>query len=250
MSFWRTIDWDQPWLAPYRRNGIRVCALLDGGQATHEALSQLADEAGLAVGAGRLRFVEQRELPEGEAYEAFISRTGRVPTRDKLHDLFNGLVWLAFPQIKRRLNELQAEAISQSGVGAHRGRLRDALTLFDENAALWWTREDLGDALAEREWTTLFVTNRSAWSDTQLVLFGHALLEKLVTPRKSITAHVWRLTLGATIDELVASELQADSLTERPWLAMPVLGVPGWWPPNERTEFYDDEVVFRPRTHR
>ena len=56
--------------------------------------------------------------------------------RDKLHDLFNGIVWLRFPQLKRRLNELQAAQIALHGIGATRGAVRDALTLFDENAAV------------------------------------------------------------------------------------------------------------------
>ena len=38
-----------------------------------------------------LKFVSQDALPEGEAYESFIATTGNIPTRDNLHDLFNGL---------------------------------------------------------------------------------------------------------------------------------------------------------------
>ena len=44
-----------------------------------------------------VRFVPHESRPRGEAYEAFIARTGCVPTRDNLHDLFNALVWLTFP---------------------------------------------------------------------------------------------------------------------------------------------------------
>jgi hypothetical protein len=248
MSFWQAVDWHAPWLAPYRDDGARLCTLLDGGLALHEALSELATNARLSLQAGSLRFVDQCELLESEAYEAFIARTACVPTRDNLHDLFNGLVWLAFPRIKRRLNELQAEAIAQMGIGAHRGRLRDALTVFDENAALWWTSEALADALAARHWKTLFIERRGEWQHTRLVLFGHALIEKLVTPRKPITAHVWRLPLAASMDDVVAHELLPERLEARPWLPMPVLGVPGWWPANERADFYDDDFVFRALT--
>lgn len=49
-----------------------------------------------------VQFVPQHSLPPGEAYEAFIRRTGLVPTRDNLHDLFNGLVWQRFPRAKAR----------------------------------------------------------------------------------------------------------------------------------------------------
>jgi hypothetical protein len=55
------------------------------------------------------RFVAQDALPAGEPYEAFIARTRCVPTRNNLHDAFNGLVWLAEPELKGRLNALQAE---------------------------------------------------------------------------------------------------------------------------------------------
>jgi len=55
-----------------------------------------------------IRFVPQAELPPNTAYEEFIGATGCVPTRENLHDFFNGLVWQTFPLIKRELNALQA----------------------------------------------------------------------------------------------------------------------------------------------
>jgi hypothetical protein len=42
------------------------------------------------------QFIPQEDLPEGVAYEAHISATGNVPTRENLHDFFNALVWLTF----------------------------------------------------------------------------------------------------------------------------------------------------------
>ena len=55
-----------------------------------------------------MRFVPQSFLPAGQAYEQFIFETGTVPTRDNLHDFFNGLCWLRFPKTKQKLNQLQA----------------------------------------------------------------------------------------------------------------------------------------------
>jgi hypothetical protein len=49
-----------------------------------------------------------------------------VPTRENLHDFFNGLVWQTFPLIKRELNALQAAQIAAAGVGKSRGPARDA----------------------------------------------------------------------------------------------------------------------------
>ena len=93
--------------------------------------------------------------PGGEAYEAFIFRTGCVPTRDNLHDLFNGLVWLRFRASKRQLNALHAQQIESAGVGRTRGPLRDALTLFDENAALLQAPEVLPKRCGARDWRGL-----------------------------------------------------------------------------------------------
>jgi hypothetical protein len=82
-----------------------------------------------------------------------------------------------------------------------------------------------------------------------LLLFGHALLEKLVYPRKSITAHVYRVkpatNLIALIDAWVAADVSADKLAGKPFAHLPVLGVPDWWPANEDPAFYDDLSVFR-----
>lgn len=242
MGFWRAVDWGRPWLAPYRADGEAVCAALDAGDTVAEVLNR---HAAPALAAGPLRFVDAGELPPGEAYEAFIHRTARVPTRDNLHDLFNGLVWLRFPRLKRRLNELQAAEIARDGVGATRGPVRDALTLFDENAALWQAPPELAQALRERDWQALFVDRRELWRETRIWLFGHALLEKLCTPRKPITAHAWWLPVGGDVQAQLVALLVPERLAARSHLPLPVLGVPGWWPDNERPDFYDDASVFR-----
>jgi hypothetical protein len=192
-----------------------------------------------------VRFVEQSALPAGEAYEAFIARTGCVPTRDNLHDLFNGLLWLSYPHTKRRLNTLQAKQIELLGTAGARGALRDALTVFDENAAILQAPATLVDALRRRDWYTLFVERRADWQSAQLILFGHALLEKLMQPRKAITAHVW--LIDAITDEKLASSITAERLSAKDFLPLPVLGVPGWWAENDDFSFYDDAEVFRPR---
>ncbi len=80
---------------------------------------------------------------------------------------------------------------------------------------------------------------------------GMALLEKLVCPRKPITAHVYRAQPAihsiAELDAWIAGDLSAAKLASKPFTPLPVLGVPGWWPGNEDVSFYDDATVFRPR---
>lgn len=234
------IDWAAPWLAPYRPVGEPLAQQAQDGRSCAEVL----DGAGAPV-----RFVPQSELPAGLAYEQFIFEQQRVPTRDGLHDFFNGLVWLHFPSAKRRLNQLQAAQIAADGVLPVRGPVRDAITVFDENAALLQAPDALWEALAARDWPQLFITRRPLWAQVRLTLFGHALLEKLVQPRKAITAHVYRAPLDLAPDALdawLAQDLQAPRLAGKPFVPLPVLGVPGWWLPNEAPGFYADAQVFRP----
>lgn len=247
MSVMPTIDWGRPWLQPWQEVGERIAQSVASGAALHQALNAAQDAP--------VRFVSQSALPDGEAYESFIFRTGQCPTREGLHDFFNGLCWMHFPEIKKKLNRLQAAEIAQAGVQQVRGPVRDALTLFDENAAFLLAPQALWDALVARDWRRLFVDLRPLWQQAQLVLFGHALLEKLVFPRKPITAHVYRAQPAinsiagslAGLDAWVAADLSAEKLAGKPFAPLPVLGVPGWWAENENFSFYDDSLVFRPR---
>jgi len=237
------IDWFQPWFAPWRELGEPTA---------HLALQQQNVAVALNV-ANNVKFVPQSALPEGQAYEDFIFKTAQVPTRDGLHDFFNGLCWHRFPLAKRRLNQLQAAEIATQGVRATRGPVRDALTLFDENAILMHAPDAVWNALQARDWLTLFVDLRHQWQQVHLVLFGHALLEKLVTPYKSITGHVYRIASDvdvrndAALDAWLVDDLQPAKLATKPYEPLPVLGVPGWWPANAEPVFYQDPQVFRPK---
>lgn len=247
-SAWPAPDWRQPWFGQVAGVGRHTLQACGAGHSLAGALS-----CQLPAGE-RLRFVPQSDLPPGIAYEQHIFDTGRIPTRDNLHDFFNGLVWLTFPATKRCLNRLQAAQMAQAGAAQVRGPVRDALTLFDENAALLQAPEAVWAALLARDWQRLFLDLRPRWAECRLVLFGHALLEKLVTPYKSITAHVYRhpvpLALGAepaAWDAWLATQLSAPGLAAKPFTPLPVLGVPGWWPDNEDPAYYADAGVFRPR---
>ena len=241
------INWQAPWLAHLAPLGRQAGQRVQAGASVAAALNALIDE-GKAPAPG-VRFVPQAVLPAGMAYERFIYTQGRVPTRDNLHDFFNGLVWLHYPATKRRFNRLQAQAIALDGVGAVRGPVRDALTLFDENGAVLLAHPELHAALAARQWRRLCVELRPLWRQARLLILGHALLEKLVSPRKSITAHVYQAQTAindvAILDQDLARDMTAPWLAAKPFHPLPVLGVPGWWPDNENFCFYDDSLVFR-----
>ena len=239
------IEWSHPWFAQWR----------DIGESTATQALQLHSVAD-ALNARRdnnVTFVPQAALPEGQAYEDFIFKTAQVPTRDGLHDFFNGLCWHRFPLAKRRLNQLQASEIEAQGIRHTRGPVRDALTLFDENVVLMHAPDEVWAALQARDWLKLFVDLRDQWQHVHLVLFGHALLEKLVTPYKSITGHVYRVANEvnphdeAALDAWLVQDLQPTKLATKPYEPLPVLGVPGWWVANTERVFYEDTFVFRPK---
>lgn len=236
------LDWSPPWYAPWREAGPAVAARIGAGMPAHEALNRQG-------GGQAVRFVPQEALPAGQAYEQFIFERCECPTREGLHDFFNGLCWMVFPEAKRQVNRLQAGQIARYGVGAVRGPVRDALTVFDENGALLDAPAPLWDALVARQWQRLFVQLRPLWTAARLVVFGHALLEKLAVPRKDLTAHVWRapapLATLAEADRWLAAQMTEAALAAKPFVPLPVLGVPGWWPANTDPVFYDDATVFR-----
>lgn len=283
-----SIDWSQPWFAPWRELGEPTAQLALKQQSVAEALNALqtnlqlgaavanhsaakceasagsgdiasaasvnTTRAGLALGdAKEVKFVPQSALPEGQAYEDFIFKTSQVPTRDGLHDFFNGLCWHRFPLAKRRLNQLQAAEIEAQGVRATRGPVRDALTLFDENVVLMHAPDEVWAALQARDWLKLFVGLREQWQQVHLVLFGHALVEKLVTPYKSITGHVYRIDNQvnphdeAALDAWLVQDLQPAKLATKPYEPLPVLGIPGWCAANAERAYYEDVNVFRPK---
>jgi Protein of unknown function (DUF3025) len=235
------IDWTAPWLADWRSVGEPVASRTAAGLSTFDALN--------AAGAAPVSFVSSAALPAGAAYESYIFKSKQCPIREDLHDFFNGICWVMFPQTKKRLNELQAAEIAAKGVQPVRGAVRDAITLFDENAALLDAPAALWEALVAKDWRRLFVDLRPLWTRARLVVFGHAALEKLVSPRKPMIVHVYAQQFAiesvVKLDADLAASLTVPRLAGKPFAPLPVLGVPGWWPANADPAFYDDAAVFR-----
>lgn len=214
-------------------------------------------------GAGRpVRFVEADRL-DATPYEQQVWESGRVATRPgNWHDLFNALVWARFPRIKSALNALHHEA-EMASVSSQRGPVRDALTLFDECGAVVFSADTtLLGLLAQRSWHEVFSARKSCWRRTvDLCICGHALLEKYLSPYKSMTANavlvqltdammaLERAQLVRLLDERLATVLLGgDSLNSPSRLSpLPLAGVPGWWHAEAQDDrFYGDRHVFRP----
>jgi hypothetical protein len=241
------IDWDAPWLASLRDLRAHV-----GRADWRAALSAEARCRGVATAGGLpVDFVAPDDAGAA-AYEAHIAATGRVPTRENAHDLFNALAWLAFPLTKAALNARQAAELARDGVRGSRGPVRDAATLIDESGLLLAASEAACGALMRRDWAWLFAEQRARWGpEWTPFAFGHALVEKLLAPYKALTAAVVCLPLAAgttaQIDRAAARWLQQAALAPPLLAHLPVLGIPGWWPANDDPGFYADETVFRRR---
>ena len=219
------------------------------------ACSAVADAASKIAGVGKVH------VADDGAYEHRIYTTGQVSTRPhNWHDLFNALVWMRFPRVKIAMNTLHFHAYSQQVKGS-RGPLRDALTLFDECGVIVFSNQpNVLNSLAERRWIRAF--QDSAFSDTvKLAISGHAMLEKYLSPYKSMTAKAMLLHVNTDIweapreeqltwlDKKIAERLLAGEwLTQPACLApLPLAGVPGWWPNDQQDDdFYADLQVFRP----
>lgn len=232
---------------------------------SREALGDLVSTRAIVTASGaRLRLVAP--LASDEPYEAQIHRHGELQTREKnWHDLFNVLTWLAYPRTKSEIarghyNVLDERANEASAVseGAGRGRMRDALTLFDESGVIVAASEpDLLEDIREFRWKRLFRERRDRVSRAmRFYTFGHAILEKALRPYVGMTGHAVLLTVEAdflsaplarqieTLDGRVGAEMRALT-TPRALAPLPVLGIPGWWAGNEQESFYDDERYFR-----
>jgi hypothetical protein len=210
-----------------------------------------------------LRFVEQRERPVEFAvrFEPSTFLRGEVLVRPyNWHDLFNVLVWMAFPRAKAALNARHFAAMSAGAFA--RSPVSAALTHFDEDGVLVLSSDaTLLGLLRDHQWKTLFIERRDdVRARMKFIAFGHALFDKARAPFIGLTGKAILLDVqedfpsvqgGARLDR-VDSRLAAHFLDESVLLSprelapLPVLGVPGWWRPNEDSSFYENTAYFRP----
>ncbi|MBS9780118.1 MAG: DUF3025 domain-containing protein [Moraxellaceae bacterium] len=279
------IDFSAPWLN-HIPTEIRNKSLYLLAENSHQNLADILNQLliklypqGLATGKGKaLKFVPQAVLDKinetiPTAYETLIADTGQIPTRDNLHDLFNGWIWLTFPKTKALLNRYQAEQIAELGITGKRGKVRDAITVLDENGAILITsNSSISQALQHFDWQNCLVKSRTLWHNftdfdnnnppqAMLMLCGHALIEQLVTPRKPLCSHTFILHIKEDFFQLSISEqrkqvdellmekvdnwLQQADVSPRQLSPLPVLGVPYFWAENANSDFYQDNYVFR-----
>jgi hypothetical protein len=199
-----------------------------------------------------------------DKYEARLHLEGALPVRPgDWHDYFNVLVWLAYPRAKAALNARHfAELERQRAAGEeNRGPAQDALTLFDESGVIIAASDEtLLDLVREWRWKELFWERRADLAARmRFFAFGHALCEKALRPYLGITARglLFRVEPGliaapldaqvSALDERVAAHLSDRKKLQgtRELAVVPILGIPGWHPDNDRERFYDNTDYFR-----
>lgn len=196
-------------------------------------------------------------LDDGLHYEQRIAERGSIATRERnWHDLFNALVWLRHPALKRALNRRQVEEIARMGP-RERSRAQCAMTHFDEAGVLMRMADPALLALwDEHDWHGLFWRERAAWGDGRIVVavFGHALLEHALTPGKLLVGKALVVAAGdgvpmtsiatACAAAIDTGDLLADPLELRP---LPLSGIPGWHPDNGQESFHRHAACYQPR---
>jgi hypothetical protein len=230
----------------------------------HDELNALAAPSLVSGGGAPIRFVPPAPAKEPSArYETRIFETGEVQTRpDNWHDLFNALVWLAFPKTKAILNRHHHQQIVARCGERLRGTARDVLTLFDEGGVVVGAGDArLSALLRDFRWKDLFWKNRAhVLRCMRFHVFGHAIYEKALEPYRGVTAKALIVDVSAELlrapTEWQLAELDAaaaryfsgsDALAStRSLPPLPILGIPGWDPANEREDYYDDVSQFRP----
>jgi hypothetical protein len=218
-----------------------------------------------------VRPVAQGTAPEKfeDHYEPRIYLKGELQTRlANWHDFFNAMCWLQFPKIKSVLNALHFQQSKTRTSGTNRSPLENAITLFDECGAVIVADDDrLLEEIRNHEWKTLFCKQAQVGDGElfgkhiQCYVFGHAMLEKALTPYLGMTTHSVLLTQDRNFFQKTYSEqLQAIDLivsdlwsnrkiqTTKDLQPFPLLGVPGWWHEKQDAAFYANTAYFRTKS--
>ncbi len=196
-----------------------------------------------------------------EGYEPRIYLRKELQTRlNNWHDFFNALVWLRFPQTKRCLNALHYSQSSQTPQNRQRSPLENRITQFDEcGMVIVSRRAEYLELIRQHQWQQLFIDERSAFEqDIRVIVFGHAIYEKALTPYIGMTCHGLLFQNNQLLDSILDNNYTAlDAAMAGYWegenadsptklQAYPILGTPGLWP-DQDDSFYTDETYFRPK---
>jgi hypothetical protein len=163
-----------------------------------------------------------------ELYDGSIALRGEVPCLTaSYHDLFNAVIFAAFPLAKHALHTRQFRALEKRvspgdlRLPEARTREQDALTVFDEGGSVVLVSKALHERWqADKPWTPLDAEGEQA----QLWFFGHALLEHIFYGKFALRSCAVVVVRDETtpddvlpwLDERVAARLTDESSFQNP----------------------------------
>jgi hypothetical protein len=227
-----------------------------------EQFNEALASAAITTGGGRQARLVAPSASLGAYYEERAFRSGEILHReDDWHDLFNALVWLTFPRAKATLNARHVAELERELPGK-RGRVRDALTLFDEDGIVVASADrNLLALIREFRWKELFWARRAdVGAHMRFMIFGHGLYTKARAPFLGMTGRaVLMLTEQKVLEMPMAEKLavldaKLEEVIGTPDVVripldlspVPILGIPEWTPANRDETFYDNVDYFRP----
>ncbi|WP_233842358.1 DUF3025 domain-containing protein [Dyella sp. 2HG41-7] len=206
----------------------------------------------------RERFVAQtRELlDDGLHYEERIAQRGLIATREaNWHDLFNAMIWLRYPQLKRALNRQQVADVASFG-RRERSRAQYAQTHFDEAGVIVTLKDpSLLELWDRHDWHALFWQRRAAWMDGSILMhvFGHALLEHALMPSKLLVGKALVVMADSQAHGEESVSCCANAIVDGRWLRdplelrpLPLSGIPGWHVANVDETFHRAAACYQP----
>lgn len=194
-----------------------------------------------------------------ELYEPRVFLKKELQTRTQnWHDFFNAMVWLNFPKTKKTLNNLHYAESTKRPKGSNRSTLENRITQFDEcGAVIISNNAHLLELIKQHQWQTLFIEYRDQFKDNiHIVVFGHAIFEKAITPYIGMTCHCLLLENESLLKQTQTGDYtQLDEYLADQWnkeiaynpvrfSAFPILGTPDYWQ-DQSDEFYRNKNYFR-----
>lgn len=178
-------------------------------------VARIREERGLSLPA--LRFAPQSKKPRrakrgpvelDQLYDGSIALRGEVPClTESYHDLFNAVIFAAFPLAKQALHARQFRALRErvtpgvTRLPEARTREQDALTVFDEGGSVVVVSREFAERWPADNQPTLLDDGST---QARLWIFGHALLEHILYGKYQLRSCAVVLT---TDDEMPADIL-------------------------------------------
>ncbi|MFW8590108.1 DUF3025 domain-containing protein [Glaciecola sp. 2405UD65-10] len=259
---------------PFDKLSIYLESCLGGNWHTYELGEKLLNtlvQKSRNEHANKCQFISQSQFENNALYyEEIIYKKGKIPTRNNWHDFFNGLIWLQLPKTKRYFSEVHNQQIEQYGLKM-RSPVRDRITHFDECGLIIFTNEaKLAHEIKAHNWQAVFINRKHQWHNNIVpIIVGHALWEMLLKPFIGLTAKVkviclpdfsnqdicnlqhslWAGQASSLLDELCLNGLKQDKdvYLPKPWMPLPLLGIPTWSTFTQDEAFYANQDYFMPR---